>query len=87
MAAPIIKPAGYVYLASISAPTVKVPVSTADHASAVFIRYRDQYGLGASELEVRCGHIYAHDGTLVAKVSYNGRVWSPDNRLLQEAAP
>ena len=80
----MIKSAGYIYLAGEGAPTVKVPVSTADEASAIFTRYRDQHGLGASDLLERSGNIYASDGTLVAKVSYNGRVWTPDNRLLQE---
>jgi hypothetical protein len=31
-----------------------------------------------------CGNIYADDGTLVARVSHNGRVWTPDGILLQE---
>jgi hypothetical protein len=75
---------GYVYLTAIGAPTAKIPVATADQASAIFARYRDQFGLGASDLHERCGNIYAKDGTLVAKVSYNGRVWTPDDRLLQE---
>jgi hypothetical protein len=32
-----------------------------------------------------CGNIYANDGTLVATVSYNGRVWHPQGELLQES--
>lgn len=81
------EPRGYLYLAAVGARTEKVPVDTADRASAVFARYRDRYALGASDLHERCGNIYASDGTLVAKVSYNGRVWTPDDRLLQEPAP
>lgn len=80
----VTNPSGYVYLAALGAPTVKVPVNTADEASALFGRYRDQYGLGASDLHDRCGNIYANDGTLVARVSYNGRVWNPQGELLQE---
>jgi hypothetical protein len=32
-----------------------------------------------------CGNILATDGTLVARVSYNGRVWNSHGELLQEA--
>ncbi len=78
---------GFVYLAAQGAPTKMVAVESADRASAVFARYRDQYALGASDLHERCGNIYASDGTLVARVSYNGRVWSPQGQLLQEPEP
>jgi hypothetical protein len=81
---PLTNTSGYVYLAAAGAPTVKAPVSTADQASATFVCYRDQHGLGASDLADRCGNIYATDGSLVARISYNGRVWTPDDRLLQE---
>jgi hypothetical protein len=77
----------YVYLAADGAPTLQVPVATADHGSAVFARYRDQYALGASDLHQRCGNIYAEDGTLVARISYNGHLCTPDDRLLQKPAP
>jgi hypothetical protein len=75
---------GYVYLAATGCPTLKIPVQSADMASAMFEQYRDRNGLGASDLKPQCGSIFAHDGTLVARVSYNGRVWSPDGTLLQE---
>jgi len=47
-------------------------------------QYRDRYDIGASDMAEGCGNIYADDGALVARVSYNGRVWTPDGILLQE---
>jgi hypothetical protein len=76
----------YVILSS-SAPGVprqKVPVKTGDHASAVVTRYIDSYGLGGSNWTG--GDIVDGHGTLIARVSYNGRIWAPDGSLLQEAA-
>lgn len=75
---------GYIYLAASGCRTLKVPVESADMASAVFQRYRDENGIGASDLKQNCGNIYASDGKLVARVSYNGRIWDPQGQLLQE---
>ena len=77
---------GYLYLAAAGCPTLRVPVESADMASAMFRRYRDQNGIGASDLKRNCGNIYTTDGHLVARVSYNGRVWDPHGVLLQESA-
>jgi hypothetical protein len=76
---------GFLYLAADACPTLKVPVASADQASALFQQYRDRYCLGASDLNEDCGALYAVDGRLVARVSYNGRVWNPLGELLQEA--
>ncbi len=75
---------GYIYLSASGCPTLKIPVKSADVASAMFQQYRDQNEIGASDMNADCGSIFADDGTLVAKVSYNGRVWSPQGKLLQE---
>lgn len=44
-------------------------------ASAVYSRYRDASGLGASALPD--GKVYI-GGRMVARVSYNGNVWRPE---------
>jgi hypothetical protein len=75
---------GYIYLAADGCPTLKVPVSSADMASAVLGKYRDENGLGSSAFNARCGNVYTNDGKLVARVSYNGRVWNPKGELLQD---
>jgi hypothetical protein len=77
---------GYIYLAARGCSTLKIPVESADMAVAMFCRYRDDNYLGASDMKRNCGNIYANDGTLVARVSYNGRVWNPQGQLLQELA-
>src|SRR5579872_442708 len=75
---------GYIYLAASGSPTLKIPVQSADMASAMLQQYRDRNGIGASDMKPHCGSIFADDGTLIAEVSYNGRVWSPQGLLLQE---
>lgn len=75
---------GYIYLAAVGCPTLRVPVDTANMASAMLTHYRDKYELAASDMQEGCGNIYQNDGELVARASYNGRVWAPDGRLLQE---
>jgi hypothetical protein len=77
---------GFLYLAADGCPTLRIPVASADAASALLSRYRDRFGIGASDLKKGCGDIRADDGTLVARVSYNGRVWTPGGILLQEPA-
>ena len=72
-------------LAASGCPALRIPVASADMASAMLQQYRDYYGVGASDVSDGCGNIHANDGTLVARVSYNGRVWSPQGELLQEA--
>jgi len=75
---------GYLVLAAVGAPLLRVPVTTADQAVAAWQQYRDGYGLGASHLKRGCGEIRSNAGALVARVSYNGRVWAPDGRCLQD---
>lgn len=82
--APPSKCEGYVFLAADGCPTLKVPVTSADSAASLFARYRNHYGIGASGMKEGCGNIYAYDGTIVARVSYNGRIWTPEGVLLQE---
>ncbi len=80
------KDSGYLYLAADGCPTLWIPVDSADMASVLFAQFRDKHGIGASEMKVGCGNIHTADGTLVARVSYNGRVWTPEGILLQEPA-
>jgi hypothetical protein len=75
---------GFLYLAADGCPTMRIPVASADAASALLSGYRDRFGIGASDMKRGCGDIRADDGTLVARVSYNGRVWTPSGILLQE---
>jgi len=77
--------AGVLVLAADACPTLNVPVTSTAEASARWQAYRDQYCLGSSDMSEECGNIYDHTGTLLATVSYNGRVWNPRGELLQEA--
>jgi len=65
-------------------------------ASRVVREYIEEHGLLSSEMEHAFGYVIdpastsvgGGPGAIVAKVSYNGRVWSPSGeRLLCEAAP
>jgi hypothetical protein len=83
-AATVTSTGGFLSLAADGCPTLRIPVASADKASALLSRYRDRFGIGASDMKEGCGDIRADDGTLVARVSYNGRVWTPEGILLQE---
>ena len=83
--ATLITNGGFITLAAIGCPALRIPVASADMASAMLQRYRNLYGIGASDMSEGFGNIYANNGTLVARVSYNGRVWNPQGELLQEA--
>jgi hypothetical protein len=75
---------GYIHLAAHCCPTLRVNVRTADEASAAMRHYIEFEGLGGSDLKPRCGSIFSNDNKLVARVSYNGRVWDPAGNLLQD---
>jgi hypothetical protein len=84
----ITEPHGYLYLAAHGRPTLKAPVSTGEQAVAIWSRYRDgQSGidmLGSSSMKPRCGNIYSESGQLVARISYNGRIWNPQGEMIQD---
>ena len=76
----------YCYGCGRGGDVIRFPVDTAGMASAMLLHYRDEHSLGASDLHDRCGDVCANDGTLVARVSYNGRVWTPDGTWLRHDA-
>jgi len=63
---------------SMGVPTRRVPVTSLEHASHVvraFVRWMTEEGLGGGNW----GGGEVHEGKrLVARVSYNGRVWPPE---------
>ena len=74
---------GYIVLSAKGIKPTHVPVASADEASAIWWHFVQANALGASDLKRDSGHIYSNDKQLVARVSYNGRVWTPDGKLLQ----
>lgn len=54
-----------------------VPVKTLDEGRALWLALRDAEDLGSSDMVRGCGE-YRESGVVVAKVSYNGRMWTPD---------
>jgi len=73
----------YIHLAASGAPSVNMPVKYADEAARAFSAYREKYDLGASEMDVLCGNVYDSQNRLVARISYNGRVWDPDGNPVE----
>ena len=73
---------GYLILSSIGNPTYKVRVSDAEEASKLWCAYRDRLGIGASALKSNSGNLVDSTGKIVARVSYNGRIWDPTMKTL-----
>lgn len=55
----------------------RVRVMTLKAASEHWCAHRDSFRLGASDMLRGNGNV-KQGGKLVARVSYNGRVWNPD---------
>lgn len=78
---------GYqIYLAARNCPTHRLMVVDSISASEVFCQYRDSFGLGASDMKKGCGNVTDQSGKLIARISYNGRVWDADGNLFSEAS-
>lgn len=75
---------GTLILKAVGAPFCRIPVKSADQARKEWEFYRDSYALGASECTPECGNIVDPAGNVVARVSYNGRIWSPSGELLED---
>ncbi len=73
------------YLAAKGCPTLRIRVPDSESASLLFARYRDSYGLGASDMKPNCGNVYDSTGTVIAHISYNGRAWNERGELMHEA--
>src|SRR5205807_7053617 len=65
----------YILLSATGAPTLKVPIDYADHASQVMQAYRDRFNLGSSDMGSNAGQIFTKEGQQIGYISYNGRVW------------
>lgn len=66
---------GYLRLAAVGCPTLHVPVNDAEQIVRIWENYRDENGIGASDMTSGCGDLVASDGTVVARISYNSRIW------------
>jgi len=73
------------YLAAEGCPTLRIRVRDSESASILFAKYRDSYGLGASDLKCNCGNVYDSKGVVIAHISYNGRAWNERGELMHEA--
>jgi len=73
------------YLAALGCPTLRIRVRDSESASLLFSRYRDSYGLGASDMMPGCGNVYDRSGAVIAHISYNGRAWNERGELMHEA--
>lgn len=78
---------GYIVLSARGFKTIKVPVRTAEEASTIWWLFVKKNELAGSDLKRDSGEIRSNQGELVARVSYNGRVWTPDMRRLLEDLP
>jgi hypothetical protein len=73
---------GHLRLAAVGCPTLRVPVNDAEQIVRVWERYRDENGIGASDMERGCGDLVAADGSVVARISNNSRIWDIAGRRI-----
>ncbi len=73
---------GYLRLAAVGCPTLRVPVNDAEQIVRIWERYRDENGIGASDMQSGCGDLVAADGSVVARIFYNGRIWDVNGRRI-----
>lgn len=71
----IILRTGVLRLAAVGCPTLDVPVNDAEQIVRIWEHYRDENGIGASDMSHGCGDLVAADGSVVARISYNGAIW------------
>lgn len=62
----------------------RVPVATLAKASEALREWIDNNGFGGSAIQhpLAGGDVHDDAGTLIARVSYNGRIWTPDGKPL-----
>jgi hypothetical protein len=71
---------GHLRLAAVGCPTLHVPVNDAEQIVRIWEHYRDKNGIGASDMKRGCGDLIAADGRVIARISYNGRIWDVSGR-------
>ena len=76
------KPGFRLTLGAEDIPNRQVLVATLAEASLELRNFVVLYNLGASQLTRACGTVKDSSGGAVAFVSYNGRIWGPDGKLL-----
>ena len=76
------KPGFRLTLGAEDIPNRQVLVATLEKASLELRNFVVLYNLGASQLSKACGTVKDQTGGIVAYVSYNGRLWGPDGKLL-----
>ena len=78
-----LKPQFTMTLGGEDVPNHSVSCSTLKEAAQLLRQFVERHNLGASQLSKACGTVKDQTGGIVAYVSYNGRLWGPDGRLLQ----
>jgi len=69
-------------LAAVGCKSHQLPVADSMEAVAAFAAYRDS--IGTSDMKSGCGDITDRSGDLIARISYNGRVWLPNGQPLDQ---
>ena len=73
---------GCLKLAAEGCPTLHVPVNNAEQIVRIWERYRDENGISASDMKGGCGDLIGSDGSVVARISYNGRIWDANGKCV-----
>lgn len=58
--------------------SMRIDVATFAEAAKKFRDWIERNGLGSGNLEMDAGEVEGEDGRTLARVSHNGRIWTPE---------
>ena len=83
---PPLAPTGYLVLSALGMKTRRVAVNDAHQIERIWAAWRTDNDLGYHDLKADSGNLVDSTGKVVARISYNGRIWDADDRLIFDPA-
>ena len=83
---PPLAPTGYLVLSGLGMKTRRVAVNDAHQIERIWAAWRTDNDLGYHDLKADSGNLVDSTGKVVARISYNGRIWDADGGLIFDPA-
>jgi len=83
---PPLAPTGYLVLSALGMKTRRVAVNDAHQIERIWAAWRTDNDLGYHDLKADSGNLVDSTGKVVARISYNGRIWDADGGLIFDPA-